>query len=318
MRRVNRMTERVYIICHSKAGSGTGDRVRNEVHQLLENFSISHLTYDTNYATHAHLLAQNIISNNFDVTRHRLLVIGGDGTLHEVVNAIVTANRRIPITFIPAGTGNDFDRAWQKDLTTRQLVEKMIYQREPVNIPIGLYANWSNKTEGAFTNSIGAGIDAEINYAVINSGLKKPLNRMRLGRLTYLVSIFPTLSRLKLHDFNVIIDGVEHQFSNAPLAVVLSHPYFGGGINIDPLYDPNRKELTFFTIHNLKLSAVPKLLWQILVSKKHLDSPFVTRITGQEISVKCDENIRSQIDGEDQSQREIDYETKISDFPFFL
>lgn len=310
--------ERVYIICHSKAGSGRGDRVRNEVHQILESFKIPHLTYDTDYATHAHLLAQNIIENEFDVTKHRLMVIGGDGTLHEVVNSLVEANQRIPITYIPAGTGNDFHRAWQKDLTVRQLIEKMIYQREPVILPIGLYANLDNQTQGAFNNSIGVGIDAEINYAVINSGLKDPLNKIGWGRLAYLISIFPTLSKLRLHDFEVIIDGQKLEFNKAALALILNHSFVGGGIDVDPLNEPMRKELTLFVIHDVKLSAIPKLLWQILVSKEHLNSPHVTRLSGQAISVQCHASIRSYIDGEDQSHRPVHYQATVSDFPFYI
>jgi diacylglycerol kinase (ATP) len=39
-----------------------------------------------------------------------VLVIGGDGTVHEAVNGLLSAGRPIPLGVIPAGTGNDFAR----------------------------------------------------------------------------------------------------------------------------------------------------------------------------------------------------------------
>jgi len=39
-----------------------------------------------------------------------ILIVGGDGTIHEVVNGLFPGERRIPFGVIPAGTGNDFAR----------------------------------------------------------------------------------------------------------------------------------------------------------------------------------------------------------------
>lgn len=39
-----------------------------------------------------------------------IIVVGGDGTIHEVVNGLTRANAPLPFGVIPAGTGNDFAR----------------------------------------------------------------------------------------------------------------------------------------------------------------------------------------------------------------
>jgi diacylglycerol kinase (ATP) len=38
-----------------------------------------------------------------------LIAVGGDGTLHEVVNGLMNRadSKRVPIAFIPNGSGND-------------------------------------------------------------------------------------------------------------------------------------------------------------------------------------------------------------------
>ncbi|MFR1306339.1 diacylglycerol/lipid kinase family protein [Hominenteromicrobium sp.] len=40
----------------------------------------------------------------------RIVCIGGDGTLNAVINGMLGAGVRLPITYIPAGTTNDFAR----------------------------------------------------------------------------------------------------------------------------------------------------------------------------------------------------------------
>ncbi len=38
------------------------------------------------------------------------MVIGGDGTLHQVVNEFFALGLQLPVSYIPAGSGNDFAR----------------------------------------------------------------------------------------------------------------------------------------------------------------------------------------------------------------
>ncbi len=40
-----------------------------------------------------------------------LVVIGGDGTLHQVVSELQLEQQQIPVAYIPAGSGNDFARS---------------------------------------------------------------------------------------------------------------------------------------------------------------------------------------------------------------
>lgn len=51
------------------------------------------------------------------------MAVGGDGTLHEVVNGLMRRSdkKKIPMGFIPAGTGNDFCRNFSNESVERGL-----------------------------------------------------------------------------------------------------------------------------------------------------------------------------------------------------
>ena len=61
---------------------------------------------ETTYAGHAKEIANQINLSNYDA----FIAIGGDGTLHEVVNGMLTRNDsvKIPIGMIPGGSGNSY------------------------------------------------------------------------------------------------------------------------------------------------------------------------------------------------------------------
>lgn len=63
-------------------------------------------------------------AKNLDIDNYSAIVaVGGDGTLHEVVNGLMRRSdkKKIPMGFIPAGTGNDFCRNFSNDSVERGL-----------------------------------------------------------------------------------------------------------------------------------------------------------------------------------------------------
>ena len=52
----------------------------------------------------------DIYRENSEMLYPLLVVIGGDGTLHQVVSSLQESEKNIPLGYIPAGSGNDFAR----------------------------------------------------------------------------------------------------------------------------------------------------------------------------------------------------------------
>ena len=82
------MHNHIHIICHPGAGGYRGQKILNQVTDLLENYHATYLTYLTDHKSHARLISQQINHKYPNHSPELILVIGGDGTLHEVVEAL--------------------------------------------------------------------------------------------------------------------------------------------------------------------------------------------------------------------------------------
>ncbi len=312
------MTERVHIICHREAGGGNGKKVLLKVQQELTNFNIDYLTYYTDYATHAYVLTQGIVMRGHQPYTHKLLVIGGDGTLHEVINALHQNQLDIPVTYVPAGTGNDFNRVWQKDKSIRQIIETMLFAREAIRIPIFTYEEHVTQSKGVILNSMGFGFDAEANYAAGKMPFGKFLSKANLGNLTYLLAVFSTLNKIK--DFNAFltIDGKEIELQNCNLLSIMNNPFMGGGIKLDNLVQPEKAELSVIAFHDVNVKGVIDLIPRVLLTQTQHESEYSSRYTGQSMRIKLNKAIRGQVDGEDMTKIQADLTLNVSDFPFYF
>lgn len=312
------MTERVHIICHREAGAGNGKKVLLEVQKELTNFNIDYLTYYTDYATHAYVLTQGIVMRGHKPYTHKLLVIGGDGTLHEVVNALHQNQLDIPVTYVSAGTGNDFNRVWQKDKSIRQIIETMLYAREPVRIPYFIYEEAVTDTKGIILNSMGFGVDAEANYAAANLPFGNTLNKLKLGNLTYLLGLFSALGKIKNFDVQLTVDGKTIEIKQCNLIAIMNNPFMGGGIKLDNLVQPEKSELSVIAFHDVNFKGVVDLLPRVLKTQTQHESEYSSRYTGEKMRIQLNKAVRGQVDGEDLSLIQADLTLEVSNFPFYL
>mgnify|MGYP000172854427 CR=1 FL=1 len=99
---------KIQIIVNNGAGTGQAHRVWNETQYLLRGYKIKYAAYMTKYRGHATKLAERISSMKGEEPVY-LLVVGGDGTINEVLNGI-TDFEKVRLGVIPTGSGNDFGR----------------------------------------------------------------------------------------------------------------------------------------------------------------------------------------------------------------
>ncbi|MDP6936713.1 MAG: diacylglycerol kinase family lipid kinase [Candidatus Marinimicrobia bacterium] len=94
------------ITVNPHGGKKLGPRLLNRVKPLFEAEEVDLFVIETTYAGHAQDLAHQLDFSEFD----GFLAIGGDGTLHEVVNGMLSRpdKQRIPIGIIPGGSGNSY------------------------------------------------------------------------------------------------------------------------------------------------------------------------------------------------------------------
>ena len=95
----------LYFIANETARTGKGTAVWKQVQTELKERDIAYKAFKTEHANHASELAEKI--SRLDDDDINIIVIGGDGTLNEVINGI-TDFEKVRLSLIPAGSGNDF------------------------------------------------------------------------------------------------------------------------------------------------------------------------------------------------------------------
>jgi YegS/Rv2252/BmrU family lipid kinase len=128
---------------------------------------------------HATVLARNAVADRFD----RVVAWGGDGTINEVVSALVRTD--VPLGVLPGGTVNVFARETGLGTELRAAVRHLVLGRI-VRIPVGV-ANGR-----PFLSMAGAGLDAEVVYRLKGS-LKD-----RLGALAFWLNGFRALAHYSM------------------------------------------------------------------------------------------------------------------------
>lgn len=214
------------------AGNGRARRVFSKIRKSKLYHQIEVTCFFTEYSGHAEEIARSIASQ----LRNRIksvIVIGGDGTLHEVVNGLAAHSEKIPITFIPGGSGNDFARGFRVHKKPLDILQSIITKQKKTPYWLGTYQT-DHTSKRVFVNSIGFGFDAEVTQRANRAWYKSVFNFFGLGRFSYIVALIQTLHRFKPMKIELEMDGENKSLSNCWMVTIANHPYYGGGMKIIP------------------------------------------------------------------------------------
>ena len=163
-----------------------------------------------------------------------IVVVGGDGTVHEAVNGLPEDGRAPPVAVIPAGTGNDVARNTGIPLEPGAAAD-LIGRAEPRSLDLGSleFRESSGTTRRvAFLNSASLGVSPAANrYA-------RALRRMLPGRLCYTAGGVVALLTAPRRRFE-IRTGDREEFEGGALNLTFANGRgFGGGMRIAPDASP--------------------------------------------------------------------------------
>ena len=169
-----------HIIFNPKSkGSQSRDVCRMVLAQLKVR-DIDYTLYKTDHARHAEEIAHMLTRGHVPCT---ILVIGGDGTMNEVLNGICYPDC-VTLGLIPSGSGNDFAKAAGIPKDPQKALD-LILSGKTANIHYGIMR--AGRKKRRFLISCGAGFDSEVCREVHHSRLKKFLSLFSLGNLVYTV-----------------------------------------------------------------------------------------------------------------------------------
>ncbi len=172
-----------YFIVNISGGSGKVKKTWVRVREELKRRNVLYKAFRTKSPEHAKVLAGKI--SELDDDDIHMVVIGGDGTINEVINGI-KAFDRITFSVIPSGSGNDFARGLGISKDPVKALDGILDPNgETKKIDLGCLTVSGKKR--LFGISSGIGLDAIVCKKALDSKIKSVLNKLNLGSLTYLI-----------------------------------------------------------------------------------------------------------------------------------
>jgi YegS/Rv2252/BmrU family lipid kinase len=212
-------------IVNPAAGGGKTERDWPRISQLLEKHKILVEPYFTSRRLHASIIARNKINEGYS----KIIVVGGDGTMNEVINGVFAQCRihttEVMLGMISVGTGNDWARMfnipadYEGAILTIKQQKTFIQDAGLVN-----YRKNGKEWKRYFINIAGMGFGARV---VERSNRMK--DKGKSGPLLYFYNIFYSLIRYKAQMAEIEIDGVTIDRSIFSLNVGIGK-YNGGGM----------------------------------------------------------------------------------------
>ena len=166
-------------IVNPNSRSGLGLKIWEQLELILKERHIDYQIYFTRRPGHGTKLAAQICDTDADT----LVVLGGDGTIGEVVNGIRDLTK-LTLAYIPIGSGNDFARSMKLTKDPTKALLHILNPTDYAYINVGLLK--TPQIERRYAVSSGIGFDADVCYHNnLSSKLKHFLNKCKLGKLSY-------------------------------------------------------------------------------------------------------------------------------------
>jgi diacylglycerol kinase (ATP) len=257
------------------------------------------LTGDTLFSErpgHLTYLARDAVDGGAEL----LVVVGGDGSVNEVVNGV--AQRDVEIAVIARGTGWDFVRTYNIPRRIDDAVDVALNgATRQIDLGRALYRSWAGADETRwFANVASVGMSGAI--AQRANETTKALG----GRMSYLLATLNVFARWRVGDVRVSVDenvrgGRMHD------VMVANGRYLGGGMMICPEAEPDDGLFDVLLIGDLTkrdlLLTLPKTY-----RGKHLPHPKAELLRGAIVTVDAPAPLPIELDGEQPGTTPVRFE----------
>ena len=277
----------------SNPNTSTQNRKMDE-NNLLERFrsmKIPYVMHISDGAGKGWTIAKELCKNGI---RH-LMVLGGDGSINEVVNGIYESGanpEEVFLSIVPFGTGNDFCRTLGYPQHPQEFVpfmDKAQFQPTDVGI-VETIVDGEVVAHRHFINIAGFAFDA----AVINETTKgKP---KLFPNAVYLTKLVKVLFGYKATQVHIITE--EGEYSDEMFTIACGNAqYNGNGMRQVPMADPHDGKFDLVTIRKIRPMKVIANV-KNLFAGKHITLPEVRVTRTRFVEIMADKPILGEVEGE--------------------
>jgi diacylglycerol kinase (ATP) len=220
-----------------------------------------------------------------------LVVVGGDGSVHEVVNGIADAPN-VELAIVPRGTGWDFARAFAIPRRLDDAIATALGGRvREIDLGRARFRTWAGGEGDAYFANVGsAGISGAI--ARRTNETSKALG----GKVSYYWATLAVFVRWRTGTMRVTV-GDERREGRMIDVVVANGRYIAGGMMLCPEAEPDDGTFDVLLIGDVTkrdlLFVLPKTY-----RGRHLPHPRLEVLRGAAVTVDADDPLPIELDGE--------------------
>jgi diacylglycerol kinase (ATP) len=278
----------VVFVVNPVSGNGAAGRAWARTRELARAQGLDGDALVTERPDHAVELARRAATSGARL----VVVVGGDGTVNEVVNGLVAAGSHdVELAVVPCGTGDDFARTFGIPTDVeRALAAAANGQARTVDVGRATYAAGEGTAERYFANFAGAGISG----AIARRGAR---TSRRLGpKAAYMWATATVFVRWSSVPMRIELDGKTRE--GPMFEVVISNGmYAAGGMKIAPDARPDDGHFDAVLIGDVSkadfVTTFPKIY-----RGRHTSHPKVDVVRARTIAVDASEPLPVVLDGE--------------------
>ena len=259
------------LISNATAGTNEEQALISAVDVLMEKYDVDHVeTSDADELGEALSLA----------AERRIVIVGGDGSLHAVVNALYSLRllEKSRLGLIPLGTGNDFARGVGIPLDPEEAARVINADHEA---PVDLIVDDRHRV---VINNVHLGVGAEASRKA--EKWKPRFGKVKLGRLGYVVGALNAGLRPEFIKASVAVDDEDLAPRGHIAQVAIGNgSTVGGGTELVPGADVSSGHLVVILSRAAGPLARVAYLLRLRTGKHHLMRE-VIRVTGQKVRVE--------------------------------
>lgn len=289
----------LYFIVNPASHSGKGLELWNRAETVLKQRQICYEAFLSQKRGDIAEAAERLTSALEAEEERTLVILGGDGSVNEALQGIRNFEQ-VRLGYIPTGSSNDLAR----DIGIRKDVEQALSaildgsREQRMDVGCVFWKEEGQRKERRFLVSCGIGYDAAVCQEALASKMKDALNRIGLGKLTYLGIGLKQMIAVRCVRASIRLDGEQVLHLNSLLFVAsMLHRFEGGGFCFCPQADAQDGLLDLCVVDDVPKWKLPVIIPFALLGK-HYRFQGVTSYRASRIEVKTSAPVWVQTDGE--------------------
>ena len=219
-----------------------------------------------------------------EVNPDGLLVAGGDGTVHEIVNLMMKGNLDLPLGIIGSGTSNDFATYLGVNTDLEAYLDTIASGRTR-RVDLGLM-------DGTYFINVASGgamacIAHEVNARIKNS----------LGKMAYYLKGIGELPKFRYFPLKIEADGAHYELETF-LFVIINSPVVGSMKNVANGVAVDDGKLDLLSIGKCSIPKLMRITADLIAGKPVSERENVLHVQAKSFCIESGIPVESDIDGE--------------------